>query len=39
MDVGFFYEDGADAVAENLHVGLREMLASHELYNPFVWVI
>ena len=37
--VGFFHEQGADAIAEDLHVGFREVLAAHELLDPLVRVV
>ncbi len=39
LDVGFFHEDCADTVAENLHVRLGEVLAAHELCDPLVGVV
>ena len=39
LDIGFFEENSADGVAENLHVLLWEMLAFHELSDPSVGVI
>ena len=39
LDVRFFHEDISDFVAEQLDIGFREVLALHELLDPFVWVI
>lgn len=38
LDVGLFNEDRADAVAQRLHLRLREMLTFHELRYPAVGV-
>jgi hypothetical protein len=36
LDIGLFHEDVAHSIAENFHVGFREMLAREELCYPFV---
>ena len=37
--VGFFHEQGPDAIAEDLHVGFGAVLAAHELLDPLVRVV
>jgi len=39
LNVGLFEEDGADGIAENLHILFWEMLAFHELGDPPVGVV
>jgi hypothetical protein len=35
LNIGFFHEDGSDAIAKYLHVRFGKVLAAHELFNPF----
>jgi len=38
LNIGLFEQDGADMVAEELHLLFREMPTFHELCYPFVWI-
>lgn len=39
LNIGFLEEDGSDGVAEDFHVLFWEMLAVHQLGDPFVGVV
>lgn len=39
LNIRFLHEDISDFVAKQLDVRFGEVLALHELLNPFIWVI
>ena len=39
LNIRFLHENVSDLVAKQFNIGFGEVLAFHELLDPFVWVI